>query len=68
MEAERVVFERSAVVIAHQKPHEPRIRLVHFLLPPRERDAGGVHHREVGGHGVVEPDEAVVEDANGLFG
>src|SRR5207244_13568265 len=42
--------------------------LVHLLLAPGEAHAGRVHDREVGRHRVVQPDEAVVEDANGVLG
>ena len=37
------------------------------LLAAGEADAGGVHHREVARHRIVQPDEAVIEDLNRLF-
>ena len=58
----------AAVPIAHQETDQALVGLVHLLLAPREADPRRVHDREVGRHGVVEPDEAVVEDADGVLG
>ena len=66
VEAEGVVLERRAVPVAHQKADQALVRGVHLFLAAGERDAGAVDDREVVGHRVVEPDEAVIEDANRL--
>jgi hypothetical protein len=68
VKAERVMFEWRAVPVAHEKADQAGVGIVHLLLPSREADAGGVDDGEVSGHGVVEPDEAVIEDLNTLFG
>jgi hypothetical protein len=68
VKAERVVLEWRAVPVAHEKADQAGVGIVHLLLPSREADAGGVDDGEVRGHGVVQPDEAVVEDLNTLFG
>src|SRR4051794_16023754 len=64
VEAERVVLERRSVPIAHEKADQALVGLVHLLLAAGETHARGVGDGEVGGHRVVEPDEAVVEDPN----
>ena len=68
VEAERVVFEWGPVPIAHQKADQTLVGVVHLVLAPGEADASRIHHREVGRHGVVEPDEAMVEDTDGVLG
>jgi hypothetical protein len=68
MEAKRVVLERSPVAVAHEEANEALVRLVHFLFAAREADAGSVDDREVVGHGVVEPYEAVIEDLDPVVG
>ncbi len=62
VEAERVVLERRAVTVAHQEADQALVRRVHLVLVAGERDACAVDDREVVGHRVVEPHEAVVED------
>ena len=64
VEAERVVLERRPVPVAHQEPDQPRVGVVDLFAPAREADACGVDDREVVGHRLVEPDEAVVEDGD----
>ena len=62
VEAKRVVLEGRAVALAHEEANETLVRLLHLLFSAREADAGSVDDREVVGHGVVEPYEAVIED------
>jgi len=68
VEAERVVLEGRSVAIAHQEADQPGVGVVHLLLAAGEADARRVHYREVGGHRVVEADEAVVEHPQGAVG
>ena len=68
VEAKRVVLERRAVAIAHEEANEALVRLVHLLLAAREADASSVDDREVVGHRVVEPYEAVIEDLDLVVG
>jgi hypothetical protein len=56
------------VPVAHQETDQTLVGLVHLVLPPGKADACCVHDREVCGHGVVESDEAVVEDTDGILG
>src|SRR5262249_25596982 len=64
VEAKRVVLERRSVPVAHEEADQALVRLVHLLLAAREADTRGVDDREIGRHRAVEPDEAVVEDAD----
>ncbi len=66
VEAEGVVLERRPVPLAHQEADQALVGLVHLLLAPGEADPRAVHDREVVRHRAVEPDEAVVEDADGV--
>ncbi len=68
VEAERVVLERRAVAIAHQEADQALVGGIHLVLVPSEGDARAVDDGEVVGHGIVEPHEAVVEDADRLLG
>jgi hypothetical protein len=68
VEAKRVVLERRAVPLAHEEANETLVRLLHLLLAAREADARPVDDREVVGHGVVEPHEAVIEDLDLVVG
>ena len=68
VEAEGVVLERRPVPLAHQEADQALVGLVHLLAAPREADPRAVDDREVVGHRAVEPDEAVVEDADGVVG
>jgi len=52
------------VSIAHEKANQTRIGVVHLVLPPGEADPRSVHDREVSGHRVVQPDEAMIEDTD----
>ena len=61
VEAERVVLERRAVAFTHQEADQPFVALVHRVLARTERDACGIDDREVVGHRLVEPDEAIGE-------
>ena len=61
VEAERVVLERRAVALAHEEADETLVGLLHRPLSAREADARAVDDREVVGHGVVEPYEAVID-------
>ena len=62
VEAEGVVLERRPVPLAHQEADQALVGLVHLVLAAGEADPRAVDDREVVGHRVVEPDEAVVED------
>jgi len=64
VEAKRVVLEGRAVALAHQEADEARVRVVELGLAAREADACGVHDREIARHGVVQADEAVVENVD----
>ena len=68
VEAKRVVLERRPVPLAHQEADQALVRLVHLVDAPREADPSAVHDREVVRHRVVEPHEAVIEDADGVVG
>ena len=68
VEAKRVVLERRAVALAHEEADEAPVRIVHLLLAAGEADARSVDDREVVGHGVVEPYEAVIEDLDLVIG
>ncbi|MGI9657772.1 MAG: alpha/beta fold hydrolase, partial [Gaiellaceae bacterium] len=68
MEAERVVFEGSAVAMAHEEADEARVGVAHRVCPFPEADASRVDHREIVCHGAVESDETVVEDWLGVGG
>jgi hypothetical protein len=56
------------VTLAHEEANEPLVRLLHLLFAAREADASSVDDREVVGHGVVEPYEAVIEDLDLIVG
>ena len=51
-----------------RKRIRPSSRLVHLGLAAGERDAGAVDDREIVGHRVVEPHEAVIEDLDRVVG
>ena len=55
-------------LIAHQETDQTLVGLVELVLAAREADTGRVRDREVGRHGVVEADEAVIEHADGVLG
>ena len=58
----------AAVSIAHEETDQARVGFVHLVLPPGKADTRRVHDREVGRHRVVEPDEAVIQDTDGVLG
>ena len=64
VEAEGVVLEGRPVPVAHQEADQAGIGVVDLVPAAGEADAGGVDDREVVGHRGVEPNEAVVEDAD----
>ena len=68
VEAEGVVLERRPVPLAHQEADQALVGLVQLLLAAGEADPRAVDDREVVGHRVVEPDEAVVEDGDRVLG
>ena len=54
----------TAVPVPHEETDQAFVGLVHLFLAAGEADTRGIHDREVGRHRAVEPDEAVIEDAD----
>src|SRR5439155_19557871 len=61
-------LKRGPVLIAHQETDQTLVGVIHLVLAPREADTRGIHHGEVGRHGVVKTDETVVEYSDGVLG
>jgi hypothetical protein len=68
VEAKGVVLEGSPVPLAHEEADKAGVAVVHLLLAPGKADPRCVDDGEVVRHGVVEPDEAVVEDLDRPLG
>ena len=66
--AASVWFWVQDITIAHQETDQTLVGVVQLVLAPGKADASRVHDREIRSHGVVEPDEAVVEDTDGVLG
>jgi hypothetical protein len=68
VEAKCVVLEGGAVALAQEEADQTGIGVVHLLLAASEADARGIDDRQVARHGVVEPDEAMIENLDRPLG